>query len=158
VTPFSLVLVAALVTPAAPPASAPAKPQTFLPYAHIPGELELNIDPNSFALVDADPIPFVLVDIELILTTPVKMNESPVSVKSYQNSLEVDCTNDLVIVVRGRAFSTDGSLLYTSPKPVIVPNPHDGAAPTTAILNLVCPVLFDRYKSKGVTKIQFTNA
>lgn len=152
----NLLLVAALVNPVAPPASAPKQlsPQIFTPYSTIQGEYTLAIDIASIKLVDIYETPMVLIDIEIVMERPVKYIDSPILVKSYHNSLSVDCANDRVFVIVGRAFDTKRRLIYTTPKAELINNPHDQLSPTTQIMTLICPSNENRYKLPPVVTMR----
>jgi len=142
------ILLAAVVgvSPPAPVASAAKAKQTFTVYRNFPGQYQLGIDDDSFELVGDAEVPLVLLSVQLIMEKPVKYIDTPAQVKSYQNSLAVDCRNDRVFVLVGRAFDVKGKLIYTTKAPQIVNNPHEKTTPTTEIMNLICPPILERYK------------
>lgn len=134
------VLLATAITIATP------APKVFTPYRNFSGEYQLNIDEDSMKLLGDDDIPMVSVDIQIIMEKPVKYIDTPILVKSYQNSVAVDCRNDRIFIIVGRAFSTKGVLIYTTSKPEIVNNQHEVRSPTTELINLFCPPILDRTK------------
>ena len=120
--------------------TAAPKPQAFTPYLNYPGEYQLSIDEKSLKVLGDEAEPLVMVDIQIIMDKPVKYIDTPALVKSYQNSVAIDCRNDRVFIVVGRAFSLKGQLIYSTPKPEIVLNPHEVKSPTSDLINLFCPV------------------
>lgn len=124
-----LLFVAAFATPSA---------QTFTPYSTVTGQYTLGIDLDSMKVVSDQNDSMVLVDIEIVFDKPVKYFDSPTLVKSYQNSLSVDCTNDRVFVIVARSFDAKRRLIYSTQNVQIVKNPHDELSPTTQIMTLVC--------------------
>ncbi len=120
------------------PSAVEPKPQTFSPYKNFQGEYQLNIDENSLKLI-GDTAPLVLVDIQIVMDKPVRYIDTPALVKSYQNSVAVDCPNDRIIVIVGRAFNAKGTLIYTTPRPEIVNNNRQAGSPATELLQLFCP-------------------
>jgi hypothetical protein len=139
------ILLATAIGVITPIAAAP-NPQTFTPYRNYPGEYQLSIDGNSISLGGDDETPLVMVDIRIVMEKPVKYIDTPILVKSYQNSVAVDCRNDRVFIIVGRAFSTRGNLIYTTPKPEIVNNNHESGAPTSELIQFFCPPILDRFK------------
>lgn len=138
----NLLLAATLAIPATPPASAP-KPviplQVFTPYLSIVGQYLLSIDVAGAKVFAEAGLPLVLMDIEILLEKPIKYVDSPTLVKSYQNTVALDCVNDRILVVVGRAFDTRKRLVYTTAEAQIIDNLHDKLSPTSQLLNLVCP-------------------
>ena len=139
---FVSILVAAAIAIAVPL-------QKFTPYKNYPGEYQLNIDENSIKIAGDDIAPLVIVDIQIIMEKPVRYIGTPTLVKSYQNSVAVDCRNDRVFIVVGRAFSAKGMLIYTTSKPEIINNNHEAGAPTTELIDLFCPPILNRYKENS---------
>ena len=129
--------------------TAPALPQRFTPYKNYPGEYQLGIDIITIKIAGDDITPLVLADIQIVMEKPVRYIGTPITVKSYQNSVAVDCRNDRVFIVVGRAFSTKGMLIYTTPKPEIINNSHEAGAPTTELIDLFCPPILNRYKENS---------
>ena len=80
------------------------------------------------------------------MDVPVKYNNSQVLVKSYQNSIAVDCKNDRLVILVGRVFSVEGVKIYVTSKPEIVNNTHEVKAPTTQLIDLFCSPILERYK------------
>lgn len=133
----NVLLAAAIVT---------AAPQKFTPYKNYSGEYQLSIDENSIKILGDDVTPLVMADIQIIMEKPVKYFDTPIIVKSYQNSVAVDCRNDRVFVVVGRAFSIKGTMIYSTSKPEIINNNHEAGSPTTELIDLFCPLILERYK------------
>ena len=135
----NVLLAAAIVT-------APAPPQKFILYKNYPGEYQLSIDENSIRILDDNVTPLVVIDIQIVMERPVRYIDTPITVKSYQNSIAVDCRNDRIFVVVARAFSTNGTMIYSTAKPEIINNNHKAGAPTTELIDLFCPPILERYK------------
>ena len=136
---FVSILVAAAIAIAVPL-------QKFTPYKNYPGEYQLSIDENSIKIVGDEFSPLVMADIQIVMEKPVKYIDTSILVKSYQNSVAVDCKNDRVFIVVGRAFSVKGTMIYVTQKTEVVNNNHEAGSPTTELIDLFCPLILDRYK------------
>lgn len=122
------------------------KPQAFVPFRNYAGEYQLNIDVNSFDIISDGISPLVLMDIQIIIEKPIKYIDTPILVKSYKNSVAIDCRKDRLFIIVGRAFSTKDVLIYSTSKPEMVNNAHELGSPTTELIDSFCPLILDLIK------------
>lgn len=149
----SLILAAAIIGATQPPNEhVPPKPQTFSPYKTFP-QYELNLDSSTFSIVGEGISMLVMMDIQVIMTVPMKHAGSSELVKSYTNSLAIDCTFDRLFVLAGKAYSTSGKTVYTVPKPEVVYNERVLRSPVSEIMDFACKP-FNADRNKDLRKLE----
>lgn len=138
--PFTALLLATALS------ASPAAP-VFSPFKTYPNAYELRVDANA-RLLDNPKVPMVFMSIQLILARPMRYNDSPIMVKSYQNKIAVDCKRDRIFVLSSKVFDAKDELMHTSNEPQVLVNPHTVLSPTADIIDLVCPTVLERYKDE----------
>ena len=95
-------------------------------------------------------------DLQLPFPVPLRCDNAPFLIKSYTNSIAVDCVKDQIIVIVSRAFDEKGELKSVLSPAGIIPNQGIENTPPTELVNLLCPPILERYKpeedKKPVTK------
>lgn len=142
----SLVLAAAVAAPL----------QTFTPYKRFEN-LEINIDTSSFAMFQGDgAVPLVGLTIQLVMSPPITYDGSK-PIKSYVNTLVVDCNTDTTMVIAADGFGTSGEAVFSKRDTVTMKNSKIPGTPVFEIMEFVCKPLLLRYKEQSqqnpVTKI-----
>ena len=105
--------------------------------------LVIEMSPSGF--------PVAFMDVNIILVAPGK-TPSGASIKSYVNTLAIDCFNEHTILVVGRAFSESGELVGLTNGPALIPKPYSVDSAAAIMVDATCPAIFDAIKPKEVPR------
>jgi hypothetical protein len=138
------------VQPVPPAASAPKAPESpFTPF-RVYENFTLSIDKNSFKILNSGQYPLIGLDVQLVFPRAIKFDDSQLLVKSYVNTLAVDCVTDQILVIVSRVFDEKGELKMVVSPAGVLENTNTPNTPTTELINLICPALLDRNKQTPV--------
>lgn len=104
---------------------------------------------DSIKILGAPKAPLVTLDMQMVLAVPLEHSEIQKPIKTYVNTVAVDCKADVMHVLVSRAFGTEDNLLYTSTVTNTIQNPKDVTRPVTIILNFVCQPIEKIEKDKN---------
>lgn len=118
----------------------------------------LSLDLDSIKILGTPKAPLVTLDMQMVLSPALEHSEIQKPIKSYVNTVAVDCKADVMHVLVSRAFGTEDDLLFTSTVTNTIQNPKDVTRPVTIILNFVCQPIEKIEKDKSNPSNPLKNA
>jgi hypothetical protein len=118
----------------------------------------IGVDTKSLTIeMSPSGFPVAFMDVKIVLAGTEKSSGGK-PVKSFVNTLAIDCFNRHTILVVGRAFSESGELVDVTSSPTVISKPYGVGSPTAIMVALTCPLIFDAFKPKSEPKKKVPSA